>query len=391
MKERLLSGQAWDEFCDRLKASGRRLLEDEFPDSPREVAEGYRHLARLTLIGLQWGVEFQDPEFPRFLRFEDDVTKVGGPNPDNTYLRAKIRGDGRYRIRGRLDGLRDLIISTPEGDMQLEQYGVFAKLDASEIQADPDGNFEIVISAEREPGNWMPLHPDADHVMIRQFFSDWERDAPTEFDIERLDREELLPEPVAPGPLAERLDFAGEWIERSLVYWNRYTAEIREQVGANRFAPPANAEGGERDILYGNGFFQLEDDQALIVETEPPDGRYWSFQLYTTAWLESLDFAHRLTGLNDSQARLDSDGRFRAVIAHRDPGVWNWLDTTGLREGMLIYRWVWSNTAPTPSARLVPFDALREHLPPDTPPVDREQRRAQLESRRRGIVRRFRR
>ena len=67
---------AWRELCDRLKATGERLLTEEFPDDPHDRAEGYRHLGRLTVYALQWFLEFQDAEFPAFHRYDDDDVRI---------------------------------------------------------------------------------------------------------------------------------------------------------------------------------------------------------------------------------------------------------------------------------------------------------------------------
>ena len=33
---RLMTGEAWDEFCDSLKRAGRLVLGEDVPDSPRD-------------------------------------------------------------------------------------------------------------------------------------------------------------------------------------------------------------------------------------------------------------------------------------------------------------------------------------------------------------------
>src|SRR5918996_4304350 len=166
--DHLVSGAAWTEFCDRLAAVGRRITEPDFPATPRDRAEGFRYLARLAVFALQWSIEFSDPRFPAFYRYDDDIVKWGGPNADNQYQRAKVEATGTYRITGDVRGLRDLIISTPEGDMQLEQYRVFEERNLSQLDVGPDGLLEVVVSAEAHAGNWIPLHPEADHVLVRQ-------------------------------------------------------------------------------------------------------------------------------------------------------------------------------------------------------------------------------
>jgi len=51
--KRLLHGEAWDDFCDQLKATGH--LVDTFGDEPTDLdrAEWYRFLTRLTRNGLE--------------------------------------------------------------------------------------------------------------------------------------------------------------------------------------------------------------------------------------------------------------------------------------------------------------------------------------------------
>src|SRR5262245_35882041 len=80
---------------------------------------------RLTVFALQWFLEFGDPEFPAFYRFDDDVVKWGAPNADNQYLRAKVAAGGTYRITAEVVGVREILISTQEGDMQLGRARVF--------------------------------------------------------------------------------------------------------------------------------------------------------------------------------------------------------------------------------------------------------------------------
>jgi hypothetical protein len=93
---------------------------------------------------------------------------------------------------------------------------------------------------------------------------------------------------------------------------------------------------------------------------------------------------HRQTSLNGAQACIDRDGRFRAVLAHRDPGLANWLDTAGNREGMLIGRWYRCSSQPTPVLVKVKFEELARLLPADAPRVTAAERQARLRERRLG-------
>ena len=54
----------------------------------------------------------------------------------------------------------------------------------------------------------------------------------------------------------------------------------------------------------------------------------------------SRDYASRQVVLNHSQVQLEEDGSFKIAIAHRDPGLPNWLNTAGHSEGGAIFRWL---------------------------------------------------
>ena len=386
----LVTGAAWQSFCERLAAVGRRILEDDFPADPRARAEGHRHLTRLVTYALQWFVDFQDAEFPAFHRYDDDVVKWGGPNADNHYLRAKVDPRGTYRIALDASGLRQLIVSTPEGEMQLDQYRVFAERSLADLTVGPDGRLEIVVSADEQPGNWLPLHPETDHVLVRLYVADWERDAAPAIAIDRVGNEGKAPGPLEPARVEQALEQAATWIERTVVYWMRFMAARRARGRDNALSPPSAVPGGAADILYGGGWWSLAPDEALLVECEAPAARYWSFQLYSEPWFESLDVANRVCSLSGEQMQVDADGRFRLVVSARDPGIANWLDTEGRASGMVSYRYVWSTTAPVPATRVVPVDGVRAQLPL-TPAFDAVARRTQIASRRAAIARRFRR
>jgi hypothetical protein len=90
-----------------------------------------------------------------------------------------------------------------------------------------------------------------------------------------------------------------------------------------------------------------------------------------------------------------ADGVARLVVAHCDPGVPNWLDTAGHREGFLTPRWAYSETppreeSPSISATKVRFDEIRTHLPADTPAVTPGERAEQIALRARHVQKRFR-
>jgi hypothetical protein len=136
------------------------------------------------------------------------------------------------------------------------------------------------------------------------------------------------------------------------------------------------------------GSWSLGDDESLLIEVVPPQAVYWSVSL-GNFWWETVDYANHQSSLNGHQAALDADGVFRAVVAHSDPGVANWLDTGGNHHGAAIFRWLRADGAPVPEVRVVRFAELAAALPPDTRLVGAEQRRLVIDARRAGVQRRF--
>jgi Protein of unknown function (DUF1214) len=386
-------GRAWERFTTRLGEMGNELLGPEFPGTERDRIDGYRYLGRLASLAWSWAVEFSDPRYPGFLRHDDDVHKWGGPNVDNTYIRASVRAPLRYRVYGNVRGPHGFVISTHEGDMQLGQYGVYAEMWHDELTVDDDGTFELIVSPQRPDGarNWMPLHELATNLTIRQYYADWTTDVPAELHIECLDTVGVPRPNLGAAELAAGIDAATNWAGISLHYWNQYMADAAAATGENTVRAPRGAPGGAKDIAYGSGFARLSADQAMIIEGEAPDAWAWNYMLYNMGWMESFDFVNRTTSITGSQMHIDDDGRFRLVVSERDPGVANWLDTTGAAEVMIAYRYIRTHTQPVPSAQVVPFGEVASVLAGRGGPGGAAERARQITERQRHVARRFRR
>ncbi|TFH24888.1 MAG: DUF1214 domain-containing protein [Myxococcales bacterium] len=394
--EGIATGRAWHEWCDRLKAVGDRILGEEFPQAPRDRAEGFRWLTRLVAHAAQMEIEAGDPMFPRFVRYETPAQQWGGPNPDNTYYRANIDPGQSYRVWAAVTGVRQLIVSLHEGDMQLGELGVYGEHTLDQLVVGSDWRLEIVVAAEKPAQadslpvpSWIPMHASARMLTIRIYQSDWERDAAPPFHIERIGAEGLAPPPLEPAALERALERSATWVEKTATFWNTYTSAAWERSMPNVASSPRPVPGGADNILYGSCCWELGEDQALLLECEQPDAQYWGFTIHTLGWLESGDFAERQTSLSDRQAFVDNDGRVRIVLSHRDPGTANWIDTEQRQRGMLVYRWVWASSNPVPTASLIGVDDVRAALPRDHPTVDTDARRRALARRREAAWNRF--
>jgi len=77
-------------------------------------------------------------------------------------------------------------------------------------------------------------------------------------------------------------------------------------------------------------------------------------------YLQSYDYTTRQISLNRAQTKLQPDGSYRIVIAGRDPGVPNWIDTEGRPSGLVYWRFLMpEGEIETPRARVVPLSTLQ--------------------------------
>jgi hypothetical protein len=387
--ERLLTGQAWDDFCDKLKEAGKHILTDAAPATPRDRAEGFRHLANVAQAGIRHTFNM-DPSFPRWLRNPDSTSKAGAENADNVYQFCKIRPDHRYRISGHRNTAMAFLLETKEGYMQLGDTENYATLDSDELVTNPDGSFEIVLARERPAENvqnFVLLDERTTQCLIRQYVVDWDNEVLAEFEIVDLDTEGTSPEPLRPMDVARMLDDAGDWIETTQRIWNEWGQGYRDRREEGVLAPAELYVGGADDIRYGNDGYEIGPDEALVIEGDPPAARYWHYQL-VDLWMASMDYGNRQSSLNHSQLYIDSDGKYRVVIAHADPGVPNWLDTAGREQGIVQYRYIWTEDNPRPSIRRVKLSEVRSVLPRGTPVISTTARRQAIARRQAHLRRR---
>jgi hypothetical protein len=171
-----------------------------------------------------------------------------------------------------------------------------------------------------------------------------------------------------------KLSLDGPWVK------HLRNSGLVNQVKAKDYSA-ASGLGNQR---YVEGLFELEDDEALLIETDiPEDCSYWNFQLVDDFW-RSLEWVHRQSSLNGFTARLDRDRKFRAVVSIQDPGVPNWLDPVGRKTGMIYGRWTNSRSDIAPMVTKIKVADVRRYLPADTPTVTAQERDAAIRLRRKG-------
>jgi len=386
----LLDGTAWERFAAAIGRLGAELRRPDVPQAPVDQAAGYRHLMALVANGIAQALVPADPCAPTFGAIaRTDVYKWGLDCPDSAYRTSAIRGDLTYRVTGDIGTVRYLSFQVNEG---MANHG---NIRNDQLVCDAAGNFELGIGpdSERRRGNWLSTVPAVDTVVTRQFFGDWDHEERAGFEIELVSPvpadapTDLLV--ATPDRVARQLAAVGDWLEANAKFWN--DVEVLGQAARPNAFDDATVKsdmGAAQENINAWGHYDLGPDEALIVETTPAEAVYWSLHI-GNFWWESLDYATRHTSLNHHQAVLDDDGDFRAVVAHHDPGVPNWLDTMGHTQGPLLFRWVVADHGPATRTRVVPFDQVRDHLPPTTATVTPEARAEVIRHRRRAVQRRF--
>lgn len=378
----------WNEYLKLLEPVGALPQRTWQPDSEQLRAEVYRQV--LMNLSLGYFMYFQaDPDHPDFAPFLNSVYLLQ-PNPDDTYFYARVAGDGVYRISGDRGTVKLLTFTVGRNMIGMSETPApqLGEYDADTLKIRPDGAFEVIFSSERPAGycgNWLRLDPQAEHIVVRQRCYDWGGERDARLAIERLDARSPLKPALTAAQIDQRLRGAIGFAERLGRTWFDYQNALRKRVAPNTLDFTGFKQfGGVAVQTYWQGVYELGEQEALILETELPEQRpYWNVQLNDPLW-NTVEYIYRQSSLNGHQARLDADGRFRAVIAVDDPGVPNWLDPGGYRLGTLVGRWYACDSNPMPTLKRVPLAELRRHLPADTPSVSPEQRAQMLAARRRG-------
>jgi hypothetical protein len=447
--------QSWDELIDQLQRA-RDIIDgpDHFapPATSRVLAEGYRYLAGFLHHGVERAF-FEDPDFPAFRNALSIFNKSTIDNADAIYFYAPIDGSKHYRVQGRVADWRHwrgqpratgvpvapqyLIFESASGPLAGDTGELselvpgfrtgFGTLDSSQLQIGEDGTFELLLGPQKPPGydgNFIctrkpPRRDDpagddryANYISGRQLFYDWEHEEPIALSITCLDTAGDHPPALDPERASSQLRRMGSIVQGQMKFWLHFYDVVlnchgtHENTHGSPYFMPVNdynqpnaassdTGGGMSTNIYAGGIFDLAEDEALYVEARFTGEPVYSSMHLGNLWGESPDYANHQSSLNLFQMYMGEDRVQRWVVAHRDPGVQNWVDTTGLPRGYLSHRWAYSQLPPkeawpTISARKIPFDEIGAQFPDDMPVVTPEARREAIRIRQAHVQRRFR-
>jgi len=369
------STAAFDELIAILQQirDGYVLDEERFAD-PLDVVEGYRYVGQLLSAASELFFE-ADPDHPRLASIVSPSRKLQGDNPDAIYHYARISGARSYRIFGRVD--RECYTSftvhgrAPDGAMAGPLLG---DINDRQFVIDQDGSYTLTLSATKQRGNWLRLDPDAYCIVVRSYFqlgtsAQNDADVTVRMGIETLDDVDPPP-PLSDEVFSERMHEGLAFLRQTTI--GQPPPDARSPVPfvsheANVLPAPFSFRDsglpvpGAADVFYAMGRWQLDPDEALLMTGVLPSCPFANVMLWNRH-MQTLEYRSRRSSLNQSQIRLEPDGRYRIVIAHEDPGVPNWLDCEGHRSGTIFWRFLLPESDPTQTeCRVLPIGEVADH------------------------------
>ena len=242
-----------------------------WPHAQSEISRGQavRHMQRVLYTMFLTAVELDDPGYPTLKRLFDSYWPLGNSNPDCTYFHATVSPQHDYRIFGKRGTSRIVEVQLMDGHFVAgpahKSMGTLQK-----IQADANGDIEVILSATPKPGRWMKLSPGVSWLYLRQYYYDWETEIPADLVIERIGA--TYPAPVITNAeLTQRIDRLIDWIP---TWYRHLTKRVEGYYEARKDALYFMiSTAGMDGLSYGKGWFDIRADQAVIVLRERDNRR----------------------------------------------------------------------------------------------------------------------
>lgn len=382
------------EIKKQMQETHKRFLADPAANTP-EGKQTMQNAIDEIAFSAALGAANSDPARPKVIwNFTAPRTwlgrhvpgsRWGGENPDNVYRFIWVDEASRYEITGHIKQpapmqFSFMLYDTYAGE-NTKQSGYLdtpiAGLRDVDIQMESDGTFKLTLDSSPADGrpNHMQSNADARILVIRNSFADWNNQNPLEIQVRRVGG----PEPAKPASEKELARLAANLMVAATNSMFKLKDTIWEKAEPNTISKPWVRGGGWGFGAYGK--YKFGDDEALLVTLDPLGAKYMSM-VTSNQWLVTNEHIHASGNLNKLQAQANNDGSYTYVISAKDPGIHNWLDTSGLHEGKIQLRWqvlpqtTTSADGAVREVKLVKLAELPQLLPAETVKVTPEQRQA---------------
>jgi hypothetical protein len=337
-----------------ISEAERLVTEAPHVEGQADLLEGLQYLAggiaACTHIALN-----QNDDHPFLLSGTGPFTKMGLDNPDTLYFGTRMRAGHEYVVTGTRGTTTDLSFQYLAG-----QY-TDDNVPASEVAFD-DRELEIAADGDFE---WRFRPKQSGQLVIREVYNDWSARRGS-LAVYRTDTVGTAPPPPTRDLVEKQFATAATELVNRVKTWLKFPQWFYLNLPVNTLVAPRITPGGLTTQYSSAGHFDLRDDQALIITLPSNDAPYQGFQL-GSLWYISLDYINHQTSLNGAQTQVDPDEKIRIVVADRNPGVTNWIETLGHRRGYLQFRWQRLSHEMTeadgPTVELVDFDTVPAKLP----------------------------
>ena len=336
-----------------------------------DVAEGLDYLMGTIRGAIETG-QHRGRTHPQLFEATGPYTKMGLDNPDTLYFYANLADGAEYVVEGRRGTTADLSFQVMAGNYSADERAAsHAAFDDRALEIDADGRYSFRMGPARsdddegDPG-YVVLHPGSSMIAVREVFSDWDVEEAGSATLRRVDAAGTAPDaPTLAGQERFYAKLAEALIGR-LRTWLAFPGWFFGEQERNTLYTPRSTPGGLTTQFSSAGIFELEPDQAMVISVPVAGVPYQGFQL-GSMWYASLEYVNHQTSLTADQAHVTDDGMIHLVLSERDPGLANWLELLGHREGIMQFRWQRVDEPITdalgPTCKVVPFDSLADEVP----------------------------
>lgn len=373
-------------FRQAIAEAEELIRNPPFEITEQELAEGLDYLAGSIRSAIQMAFDY-DLEHPVLINPTHQYSRQGLDNPDAIYLNAYLTDGGSYVVSGRRGTSADLSFQVMAGTYSdAGAPETLAAFDDRELEIAADGAFEWCLGPELGATKGATL-------IVREVFSDWSSEERGQLRIQRLDTAGDPRGPVTQARIEKRYAVAAKMLTGRIRTWFAFPEWFTYKEPVNTLTAPASTPGGLTTQFSSIGHYALEPDEALVVTVPACEAAPYQAIQVGSKWYVSTDYEHHQTSMTRAQSSVDDDGRIRYVITERDPGLANWLETTGHRAGVMMLRWQRVERslaeADGPQVEVVAFDSLAGRADLDAQRIGPTEWRTRIEARQVGIARRM--